>query len=420
MGQQEAKEGADSQAPSLSADAGRVAELHGPQPAVPGGVPGGLLGHGPSSGGAPAGGALGGTGGFSQGTGTGQMLYGLGGLAATKPGSNPLSPLVGQGQGISLGLTPQARPPWTRLFLFHLNPLTSRNRPHSPAQGDLPRPLPTPSAKLEPSAPVFSPAPSFATALNIETLLAAAENRAAAAPEEAVVDKVHFLVNNLSASNLDVKARDVRGRLPEHYWPWFATYLVVKARKACSRPCFSGVVFPGGLCSLALPAPPTLPAAQLQRASIEPNFHALYLGLLENLAEASLTKAVLDCTHLNIKVRQRSLSQLPPNSPAILHTTVQVLLRSDKIKTSSGERSLLKNLGAWLGSLTLARYRPVRQRDLDLKALLLDAFQARSSQSARSIGFITVILFASHLADARLAQQSFSLMLMLRHPRRAA
>lgn len=135
-----------------------------------------------------------------------------------------------------------------------------------------------------------------------------------------MVDKVHFLVNNLSASNLDVKARDVRGRLPEHYWPWFATYLVVKARKACSGPCFSGVVFLGGLCRLALPAPLTQPATQLQRASIEPNFHALYLGLLENLAEASLTKAVLDCTHLNIKARQRLLSQLPPSSPAILHT----------------------------------------------------------------------------------------------------
>ena len=172
--------------------------------------------------------------------------------------------------------------------------------------GDLPRPLPAPSAKLEPSAPAFSPAPSFATALNIETLLAASENRTAAPPDDSIVDKLHFLCNNLSASNLDVKARDVKARLPEAHWPWFATYLVVK------------------------------------RASIEPNFHSLYLGLLEQLAEAALTRTVLNLTHVNIKARPcagraapallaargRPLSRLPCRWSRAVRAASGTLLRS--------------------------------------------------------------------------------------------
>lgn len=50
------------------------------------------------------------------------------------------------------------------------------------------------------------------------------------------------------------------------------------------------------------------------------------------------------------------------------------LLRSQKIITSTSERSLLKNLGSWLGKITLGREKPVLQRELDLKELL---FQVR-------------------------------------------
>ena len=42
------------------------------------------------------------------------------------------------------------------------------------------------------------------------------------------------------------------------------------------------------------------------------------------------------------------------------------------MKTNSGERSLLKNLGSWLGGLTIARLQPVLMIDLDVKGLILD------------------------------------------------
>ncbi len=60
------------------------------------------------------------------------------------------------------------------------------------------------------------------------------------APQQ-VQDKVGFIVNNLSAANLDAKARELRGVVTPDMWPWFANYMVVK------------------------------------RAAQEPNFHSLYL-----------------------------------------------------------------------------------------------------------------------------------------------
>jgi CCR4-NOT transcription complex subunit 1 len=41
------------------------------------------------------------------------------------------------------------------------------------------------------------------------------------------------------------------------------------------------------------------------------------------------------------------------------YANIRVLLQSDKTAAVASERSLLKNLGVWLGSITLARNRPI-------------------------------------------------------------
>eukprot|EP00218_Dolichomastix_sp_CCMP3274_P016752 CAMPEP_0170132442 /NCGR_PEP_ID=MMETSP0033_2-20121228/245_1 /TAXON_ID=195969 /ORGANISM="Dolichomastix tenuilepis, Strain CCMP3274" /LENGTH=2427 /DNA_ID=CAMNT_0010367803 /DNA_START=38 /DNA_END=7318 /DNA_ORIENTATION=- len=180
----------------------------------------------------------------------------------------------------------------------------------------------TPTAlKLDVAASPAPPAPqsltSVFTSLNIDTLLQAPENSHALAPGDALVDKVAFLCNNLSSQNLAQKAQAVRDLIPEEHFSWFATYLVVK------------------------------------RVSLEGNFHSLYLGLLDELSIRELNKQVLQAAYRNARI----------------------LLRSDKIKASTAERSLLKNLGAWLGNLTIAKNKPVLQRDLDLKELLFEAYE---------------------------------------------
>ena len=49
-----------------------------------------------------------------------------------------------------------------------------------------------------------------------------------------------------------------------------------------------------------------------------------------------------------------------------------MLLRSDLIKSSSEERSLLKNLGSWLGKFTIGRNQALRAKEIDPKALIIE------------------------------------------------
>ncbi len=57
----------------------------------------------------------------------------------------------------------------------------------------------------------------------------------------------------------------------------------------------------------------------------EPNFHGLYLALLDKLGDKKLSESLVATTHKYIRI----------------------LLASTRIKTHTSERSLLKNLGTW-------------------------------------------------------------------------
>ena len=93
----------------------------------------------------------------------------------------------------------------------------------------------------------------------------------------------------------------------------------------------------------------------VKRISTQPNFHSLYLAFLEKLGDygKGLIKAILDSVYLN----------------------VGKLLRSPKITVLTSERSLLKNLGSWLGAITLARNKPILHRMLDCKELLYQGYE---------------------------------------------
>ncbi|CAH8358576.1 unnamed protein product [Eruca vesicaria subsp. sativa] len=159
----------------------------------------------------------------------------------------------------------------------------------------------------------------FGSALNIETLVAAAERRenAIETPPSDVQDKVSFIINNISIANIESKGKEFGEILPQQYYPWFAQYMVMK------------------------------------RASIEPNFHDLYLNFLDKVDSKLLFKEILQNTYENCKV----------------------LLGSELIKSSSEERSLLKNLGSWLGKLTIGRNYVLRAREIDPKSLIVEAYE---------------------------------------------
>ncbi|KAE9611238.1 putative CCR4-Not complex component, Not1, CCR4-NOT transcription complex subunit 1, HEAT [Lupinus albus] len=159
----------------------------------------------------------------------------------------------------------------------------------------------------------------FGSALNIETLVAAAEKRETPieAPGSDVQDKISFIINNISVANIETKAKEFTEILKEQYYPWFAQYMVMK------------------------------------RASIEPNFHDLYLKFLDKVNSKALNKEIVQATYENCKV----------------------LLGSELIKSSSEERSLLKNLGSWLGKLTIGRNQVLRAREIDPKSLIIEAYE---------------------------------------------
>ncbi|KAL4586359.1 hypothetical protein LXL04_010995 [Taraxacum kok-saghyz] len=158
-------------------------------------------------------------------------------------------------------------------------------------------------AFVRPSRAVTSAA-RFGSALNIETLgpfiyfiFFLKMDIFLHAPPSETQDKISFIINNLSAANIEAKAKEFTEILKEQYYPWFAQYMVMK------------------------------------RASIEPNFHDLYLKFLEKTSSRPLTREIVQATYENCKV----------------------LLGSELIKSSSEERSLLKNLGGWLGKITIGR-----------------------------------------------------------------
>ncbi|KAM1157156.1 hypothetical protein FF1_027788 [Malus domestica] len=197
-------------------------------------------------------------------------------------------------------------------------PLSSAVQP--PSQSALGAPAMLSSASpgfVRPSRGVTST--RFGSALNIETLVAAAEKRDThiEAPASEIQDKISFIINNISVANVEAKSKEFAEIMKEQYHPWFAQYMVMK------------------------------------RASIEPNFHDLYLKFLDKVNSKCLNKEIVQATYENCKV----------------------LLGSELIKSSSEERSLLKNLGSWLGKLTIGRNQVLRAREIDPKSLIIEAYE---------------------------------------------
>jgi len=137
-------------------------------------------------------------------------------------------------------------------------------------------------------------------------------------PEVEQSDKILFIVNNLAPSNFDTKTLEMKDRFKDEHARWFANYLVD------------------------------------ERVSTEPNNHDLYLRFLDALERKSLFYYVL----------QESFRK------------AAALLNSNKTLTSSADRTIAKNLASWVGSLTLARNKPIRYRNISFKDVLLEGYDS--------------------------------------------
>ncbi|KAK9450875.1 CCR4-Not complex component, Not1-domain-containing protein [Limtongia smithiae] len=137
-------------------------------------------------------------------------------------------------------------------------------------------------------------------------------------PDEEVQDKILFIVNNVAQSNIEQKSSDLKSILDEKYYQWFAQYLVDT------------------------------------RVKQEPNYHMLYIEMLDLLNDSHLIRQVLYNTYASIIT----------------------LLNSPETVVSSSERGRLKNLGGWLGILTIARDKSIKHKNISFKDLLIEAFDS--------------------------------------------
>ncbi|KAG6833483.1 hypothetical protein H0H87_006055 [Tephrocybe sp. NHM501043] len=137
-------------------------------------------------------------------------------------------------------------------------------------------------------------------------------------PPEEQSDRILFIVNNLAPSNFETKVTEMREQFDDAHSRWFANYLVD------------------------------------QRISTEPNNHGLYLRFLDSLNRQKLLNLVLQETFVK----------------------AAVMLNSERVMQSGTERNTLKNVGTWLGTLTLARDRPIRHKNISFKDLLIEGYES--------------------------------------------
>ncbi|CAI7658216.1 unnamed protein product [Penicillium pancosmium] len=151
-------------------------------------------------------------------------------------------------------------------------------------------------------------------------------------PNEDIQDKILFVLNNVSEQNIEEKLQDLREVLRDQHHQWFAAYLVE------------------------------------ERAKLQPNFQQLYLDLLDRIDDRILWTEVLRETYVS----------------------VAKLLNSEATLNSSQDRGHLKNLGAWLGSLTIAKDKPIKHKNIFFKGLLLEGYD--SSRLMVTIPFTCKVL----------------------------
>lgn len=133
-------------------------------------------------------------------------------------------------------------------------------------------------------------------------------------PPEALRDKVLFIINNLAPSNVKEKSRELAASMNKRYYAWLADYIVS------------------------------------ERAINEPNYHELYISMLATINSKAVVLHCLRVVYLHV---------------------VRLVNHEDAL--AAGNRTQLKNLGMFLGSLLLARDKPILHDNINFKLLLAEA-----------------------------------------------
>ncbi|XXQ38247.1 CCR4-Not complex component Not1 C-terminal domain-containing protein [Plasmodiophora brassicae] len=174
----------------------------------------------------------------------------------------------------------------------------------------------TPVTAPVPSGPAATMGLRVGSSVNIDVLLESKGFVLWSSLPADIADRLSFIVNNVDIQNMSAKADELRSLLtPDRFGP-FAHYIVVK------------------------------------RVTTEANFIKTYVGFLDTLKVPALTRVILLYTY----------------------EAINILIQSETIVSLSQERSLLKNLGSWLGMLTIKKNVPPLARYLKFPNIILDAY----------------------------------------------
>lgn len=172
-----------------------------------------------------------------------------------------------------------------------------------------------PNGNVEELASADRQAPAFAS-LNVDPPPPDVEFED---PDEGAQDKVQFVLNNITEGTIREMCQELRETMERRHQQWFASHLVE------------------------------------ERAKMQPNYHHVYLELVRLLEDRALWSEVLRETYVS----------------------VCRMLNSEATMQNSTERTHLKNLGGWLGLLTLARDRPIKHKNIAFKQLLIEAHDTK-------------------------------------------
>ncbi|KAL8305261.1 hypothetical protein RB600_008238 [Gaeumannomyces tritici] len=138
-------------------------------------------------------------------------------------------------------------------------------------------------------------------------------------PDDDTQGKIQFVLNNITENTLQTMFNELSDMLEHKHQQWFASHLVE------------------------------------ERAKMQPNYHHVYLELVKQFGDKSLWSEVLRETY----------------------TSVARMLNAEATMGNSTERTHLKNLGGWLGLLTLARDKPIKHKNIAFKQLLMEAHDTK-------------------------------------------
>ena len=157
-------------------------------------------------------------------------------------------------------------------------------------------------------------------------------------------DRIMFIINTTDIQNVSEKSEELKKILLENEElniPWFANYLVEK------------------------------------RVSQEINFHDLYLKVIKSINMKVIYSTIISETY-----------------QAIIK-----LLNSGKA-LDDNERKVLNSLGQWIGTLTIARNKPILLRLLDLKDLIIKSYEKDNMN--------TIIPFICNILKSCLSSEVFT------------